>query len=156
MIGKLVSHRTERDDEVGWHKGVIIRQVGRAIKNPKFLIQYHDSDSEGVDTCTTNLYEDFLSGDLTLVGIAPSDFIDSKIEVLYSDEGEIDKWWEAEVADIDVDSDDKDNPDFYVYYELDEGSEDEIVEKEYFLEPLIELYLNGRVRFLECVVGLEK
>ena len=39
-------------------------------------------------------------------------------------------------------------------FELDEASEIEISEKEYFLEPLIELYSNGRVRFLECVVGL--
>ncbi|XP_066918098.1 uncharacterized protein [Clytia hemisphaerica] len=146
LIGKLVSHNTERDGELGWHKGV---------KNPKFLSQYHHSDSEGNDTCTANLHEDFLSGDLTLINIVTSDLIDSKIEVLY-EEDSIDKWWEGEVADVDQESKDPENPDFYVYFELNEGSEDEITEKEYFLEPLIELHLNGRVRFLECVVGLEE
>ena len=55
-----------------------------------------------------------MSGDLTLLCITSTDFIDSKIEVLYSDEDEIDKWWEGEVADIDLDSEDRDNPDFYV------------------------------------------
>ncbi|XP_066920601.1 putative leucine-rich repeat-containing protein DDB_G0290503 [Clytia hemisphaerica] len=155
LIGKLVCHYTERDEEVGWHRGVVIRQVGRAVKNPKFLIQYHLCDSEGNDTCTANLYEDFLSDDLTLINIVSSDFIDSKIEVLY-EEDNIDKWWEGEVADVDQESKDPENPDFFVYYEFNDGSEDDITEKEYFLEPLIELYLNGRVRFLECVVGLEK
>ena len=51
-----------------------------------------------------------------------SSFVDAKIEVLNA------KWWEVEVADIDLHSKDKNNPYFYVYYELQESGDD-IIEK---------------------------
>ena len=116
------------------------------MKNLKFLLQYHENDSEGNDTAISNTYDEYLNGEFKLLDVTTSDFVDSRIEVLYSDHDDNEeKWLVAEVADIDVASEDKNNPGFYVYYDLDESSETEIIEKEYFLEPFIELNLNGRV-----------
>ena len=110
-------------------------------------MQYLDVDSEGRDTSVCSLFSDYNNGALELVEVTSEDFLDASISCLYSDENTgLEKWWDAEVADIDYDSD-KSNPDFYVYYKETEESLEDI---DYFLEPLLEQYLNGCVRFLDC------
>ena len=60
-------------------------------------------------------------------------------------------WWDAEVVDVDMDSADMDNPDFFITYK---NSSDEIIDfskinnSDYFLEPLLNDYLNGSVKFI--------
>ena len=58
---------------------------------------------------------------------------------LYTDEQGIDSWWSAQVVDIDIESKDPANPDFFVLYDEDES------EPEYFLAPLIQDYYNAGV-----------
>ena len=56
-----------------------------------------------------------------------------------------DTWWSAEVSDIDPDSD-KNNPKFFIYFPPSD-TEVTVEELEYHLEPLLEWYLEGWVRF---------
>ena len=51
------------------------------------------------------------------------------------------------MVDIDYDSSDKDNPDFFVTYTYDENSSTE--QSNWYLIPLFEDYLNGWVRFVD-------
>ena len=104
-------------------------------------------DDADKDTAVANLFDDFQNNTLKLHEVNPGDFVNAKIETLYLDnDSGFETWWEGEVADIDTNSDDPTNPDFFVYYE------DELTDSkpEYFLESLLELYLNGSVRFLDC------
>ena len=58
---------------------------------------------------------------------------------------------DAEVVDVDMDSADMDNPDFFIIYK---DSSDDIIDfskisdSDYFLEPLVNDYLNGCVKFI--------
>lgn len=126
--------------------------VGKGPKtNPKFLVQYYD-DSEETFYC--NLYEDFKNDEVRLIEVIPEDFIEVSIKHLYSDQvtGE-ETWWSAEVRDVDDESEDLNNPEFFVVYENvlqdDEGNEEDLGnEPEYYLIPLLHDYLNGWVRFV--------
>ena len=51
-------------------------------------------------------------------------------------------WWRGEVVDVDFDSENPKNPDFFVTYN-DYESEDK--ENEWFLMPLFEDYLKGSI-----------
>ena len=84
----------------------------------------------------------------------PEDLVGATIRHLYTDQdsGE-DVWWHAQVVDIDIDSENKENPEFSFYLKkmmLIMRRKD----PENFLEPLIQDYLNrwvyssvGRCRF---------
>ena len=143
LIGKIVYHFTERDGKPDWYQGVVLKQVGRAVKNPKFLIQYVTVDETDKDTKVANLFDDLQNETLKLYEVEPEDFIDAKIETLYlEDDSNSETWWKGEVADIDTDeSEDASNPDFFVYYD-DEEDDFNDSDPEYYLEKLIELYLN--------------
>ena len=53
-------------------------------------------------------------------------------------------WWRADVVDIDEESEDGNNPDFFVSYEdCDDDQSD------WYLVPLKEDYLKGWVRFVD-------
>ena len=140
LIGKLVRHYVDRGNGEDWYKGVILEMSKGSKKNPKYKIQYTTDDEEGSDVSFANLFFDFKKDKLELIEVTTEDFIDATISHMYEDEetGQ-EKWWTAGVADIDVDSENKDSPAFYLYFQedmlnLDEG-EDIIVEPEYFLEP---------------------
>ena len=146
LVGKLVLHFIERDGFHDWFQGVILSRVSQAVKNPKFLIQYVTQDESKNDTAVENLFADFKNGKLKLYTVEPKNFVNAKIETMYlEDDTGAEIWWKGEVADIDTKSDDPSNPDFFVYYD----TEDETLDPEYFLEQLLELYLNGSVRLLD-------
>ena len=63
------------------------------------------------------------------------------------DSGE-DVWWRAQVVDIDIDSENKENPDFFILYEEDDVDNEE-KDPENFLEPLSQGYLNGWVQLVD-------
>ena len=150
LIGKVVSFFCERDSREDWHKGVVIREEGKN-KKPKFLLQFYQDDEDGNDFIVSTLYDDFLKGTLKPCDVTPEEFIDASIEVLYKDpDTGIENWWEAEVSDIDVDSLDPQNPKFFIYFPSSEGEDEEDEEQKYHLEPLLEWYLEGWVRFRDC------
>ena len=134
LIGKIVFHFTERDDMPDCYQGVVLKQVGRAVKNPKFLIQYVTVDETDKDTKVANLFDDFQNETLKLYEVEPEDFIDAKIETLYlEDDSNSETWWKGEVADIDTyESEDASNPDFFVYYD-DEEDDFNDSDPEYYL-----------------------
>ena len=57
------------------------------------------------------------------------------------------------MVDVDVDSKDQKNPDFFVTY--DEYEIDD-KENEWFLMPLFEDYLKGRIRFVDVYTSSDK
>ena len=59
--------------------------------------------------------EDYKNGDVKLCEVLVEDFIDSTINHLYKDNGE-ETWCGGEVFDVDIDSEDMENPDFFVTY----------------------------------------
>ncbi|XP_066935310.1 reticulocyte-binding protein 2-like [Clytia hemisphaerica] len=155
LVGKLVRHFVDRGNGEDWYMGVVLEISRGSKQNPKYKIQYTTDDEEGLDISFGNLFFDFKQENLELFEVAPKDFIDATISHMYEDEetGQ-EKWWTAKVADVDIDSENKDSPAFFLYFKedmlnVDEGDE-VIMEPEYFLEPLIENYLNGSVRFLDC------
>ena len=62
-----------------------------------------------------------------------------------------DIWWDAEVVDVNLESPDMSNPNFYILYKDSSGEIidfSQIIDSDYFLEPLINDYLNGWVKFM--------
>ena len=148
LIGKLVHHFSDRGCGEQWYKGVVLDIVSWSKQNPKYKIQYTLDDVDGMDISFSYLYSDFKQEKLELLEVTIHDFIDAKISHLYEDdESGKEKWWVAGVADVDITSKNQQSPDFFIYFD-EEGEEvDEIT---YYEEPLLENYLNGAVRFLDC------
>ena len=96
-----------------------------------------------------NLKDDLDNGDLEILRVCVKDFLKTKISHLYIDEEiDMESWWEAFVMDVDVESEDLSNPDFFVAYENcgddeNDGEEDH----EYYMCELLEDYTNGDVKF---------
>ena len=148
LIGKIVDHFTDRgeESEPEWFRGIVEGFCGRfSPKNPKFKIRYDDFPDD--ESYIANLYEDFKNEDLKIVEVVPEDFIGASISHLFIDAitGE-ETWWEAEVADMDIESSDRENPDFFVRYFSSED-EEEVDDDDFYLLPLFEDYLNGCIRF---------
>ena len=149
LIGKLVFHfcivSDSVDEDEDWHRGVVVDRQGRG----NFLIRY----DERQDTLfTRKLFSDFSNDKLRAASISPDDFICSTIKHKYNDAvTKEDTWWDAEVIDVDIESKDKENPNFFILYK---ESADDIVDlanvndDDYFLEPLINDYLNGWVKIV--------
>ena len=96
------------------------------------------------------LYKDFKAGRVKLLELVPSDFIGASIRHLfYDNDTEDNVWWDAEVVDLDATSEDKSNPNYFIWYE-DCGTMDEenLELQEYYLEPLLDNYLNHCVQVL--------
>ena len=93
--------------------------------------------------------EDYKNGDVKLCEVLVEDFIDSTINHLYIDNGE-ETWCGGEVFDVDIDSEDMENPDFFVTYVNYSSSQED--ENEWFSVPLFEDYLKGWVPFLDIHV----
>ena len=131
MVGKIVDHFCFIVDEEtrGWFKGVVLKNMGKG----EFLIRYNDFPEE---TFSQPLYQDFKAGQLKLVELVPTDLIDASIRHLYTDnESGEDTWWNAEVVDIDPESEDKINPDFFIMYEESGDCDTGTLERqEYYLD----------------------
>ena len=140
----MIQHFTDREEseEVFWVKGIVLRICGGSPSDPKFLVQ---SVELGI-VYISNLYEDYINGDVKLCGVSVEDFIDSTINHLYVDNGE-QTWWRGEAVDVDIDSEDMEIPDFCdTFANYCSNQKDE---NEWFLGPLFEDYLNGWAHFLD-------
>lgn len=82
-----------------------------------------------------------------MCNVTVNDFIDATIDHLFSDSqtGE-NTWWRGEVVDVDVDSEDQENPDFFVTYDECESDDKE---NEWLLMPLFEDYLKRCIQFVD-------
>ena len=99
------------DEELVWVKVIVVKIVGGSKGNPKFLLKYVDS----YEVYFSNPFEDYQNKEVKLCKINSDIFIGSMIDHLFTDKDSgADNWWRAEVVDIDEDSSDKDNPDFFV------------------------------------------
>ena len=86
---------------------------GGSKSNPKYIVRPLNSDT--VYWC--NLFTDFQKSDVNLLEVTQEDFIDATIFHLYSDDDTgSETWWEAEVVDVDIDSVNLNNPDFFISY----------------------------------------
>ena len=109
LIGKLVFHfcivSDSVDEDEDWHRGVVVDRQGRG----NFLIRY----DERQDTLfTRKLFSDFSNNKLRAASISPDDFICSTIKHKYNDA--VDTWWDAEVIDVEIESEDKENLNFFI------------------------------------------
>ena len=94
-----------------------------------------------------DIQEDFKSDKLKLVCLASKDLVGASVlHLLKDDETGKDIWWDAEVADIDLESK-KENPVFFIMqhtdkteYDLDESGN---VENEFYEITLMDDYTNG-------------
>lgn len=85
-----------------------------------------------------------------LCEVSFEDFIDSTISCLYVDNGE-ETWWRGEVVDLDIDSEDMKNPDFFVTYVNYSSNQEN--ENKWIFVPFFENDLKGWVHFLGVPVG---
>ena len=146
LLGKLVNHFTDQEDETAdrkWIKVIPCSVEGGSKSNPKFVLK----EVETGEIYISNLFEDYRNGDVKLCDVTVNTFIDATIDHLFTDkESSEDTWWRAEVVDVDIESQNKENPDFFISYQ-DYG--DQCQETEWFLIPLMEDYLNGWVHFVD-------
>ena len=86
------------------------------------------------------------------VSVSPDDFICSTINHKYNDAvTKEDIWWDIEVIDVNIESGDKENPSFFILYK--KSADDfldlaNVNDDDYFLEPLINDYLNDWVKIV--------
>ena len=145
LVGKIVDHICFLGDEdtERWFRGVVLESIGKS----QFLVRYHEFLDESF---SQPLYKDFKADRVKLVEFVASDLIGASIRHLfYDNDTEENVWWDAEVVDVDVTSEDKNNPNYFIWYE-DCGTMDEenLEEQEYYLEPLLNDYLNHCVQVL--------
>ena len=142
LIGKRICQRFANEEgQESWYYGVVLS--GGSGGNPFFEVRYDDEDD---NIYKYRLMEDLDNEDIQLVPITEDDLIGATIMHMYTDTSTGDDcWYRAVVEDVDEDSDDIDNPDFFVrYFDIDEGE----VEGEYYLCQLFEDYLNGWVQIV--------
>ena len=111
------------------------------------LVRYHDFSD---DTFSQPLCKDFKADRVKLLELVPSDLIGARIcHLFYDNDTEENIWWNAEIVDLDVTSEDKSNPNYFIWYE-DCGTMDEenLEGQEYYLEPLLNDYINNCVQVL--------
>ena len=79
--------------------------------------------------------------------VTVNDFIYATIDHLFNDTESGEKTWQREeVVDVDIDSEDQENPDFSVTYnEYESGDK----KNKQFLIPLFEDYLKGCIQFVD-------
>ena len=139
LFGKLVFHFCVVQDSVNededWHCGVVVDRHG----SRNFLIKY----GERLDTLLScKLFNDFSDN-----SVAAYNFICSTIKLKYNNAViREDTWWDDEVIDLDTESEDKKNSNFFNLYK--ESADDfldlaKLNDDYYFVEPLINDYLNG-------------
>ena len=84
LIGKIIYHFTDKDDEgeCTWVKAIALNICGGNSANPKFKIQ---PSGNGGEDYVTNLYQDFKNGEVQLCDVTINDFIDATIDHLFND-----------------------------------------------------------------------
>ena len=107
--------------------------------------------------CSRQLYKDFKAGYVRLVELKPKDLVGASIRHIYTDgESNENICWNAGVVDVDPDTSDANEPDFFVIY--DESGEAEVGQQEkqeYYLTPLLGDYLNNWVQVISLDLGSE-
>ena len=85
-----------------------------------------------------------------MVELAPSNLIGTSIlHLFYDNDTEENIWWDAEVVDTDVTSEDKNKPNYFIWYENCGTMDEENLEgQEYYLEPRLNHYLNHCLQVL--------
>ena len=142
LVGKVVDHFCYLDDDSEkerWHRGLLLEKV----KSTKYLMRYHQLPDKIVPC---DLQHDFKSDKLKLVDLAPKDLVGASVRhLLKDDETGEDIWWDAEVVDIDLESE-KEDPVFFIMYHTDETEYDfdELgnVENEFYEITLMDDYSN--------------
>ena len=148
LVGRRVCRLfTDGKDGEQWYLGTIFS--GGSGKNPIFSIRY---DIEKNKIYKYWLMEDYNNGDLAPVQLCVDDLIGKDILQLWTDEiSNKDTWWRAEVIDNDEDSEDMENPDFFVSYCDDDDNDDDDDgggddDNQFYLCSLFEDYANGWIR----------
>ena len=144
LVGKLFDHFCflEDEDAERWHRGVVLTMFARK----KFLVRYNDCPDE---LYSQLLFVELKAGNVRLVELKGEDLIGASIRHMFEDDesGE-NLWWNAEVVDLDPDSD-PENPNFFVMYdENGEAEEGQQEKQEYYLEPLLGDYLHHCVQIV--------
>ena len=113
LSGKLVEHLCVLDseeEEKRWVKGVVLEEYGKT----NYLIKYHEREDR---LFSRNLFADCKNNKLKNLFVSYKDFISASIKHMYEDSKSKENiWWDAEVVDVDMDSADMDNPDFFIIY----------------------------------------
>lgn len=80
LLGKLISHVTDREEDGGckWVKRIVLKICDGSLLNPKFEIKPINSDSIYV----SNLYSDFQNSEVEVCDITENDFINATIDHL--------------------------------------------------------------------------
>ena len=112
LVGNLIDHFCflEDEDVESWHRGAVLKTFGRK----KFLVRYNDCSDE---IYPRPLFEEFKAGNVRIVELKGEDLIGASIRHMFEDDetGE-NIWWNAEVVDLDPDSD-PENSKFFVMYD---------------------------------------
>ena len=95
---------------------------------------------------------------MRITSVTFHNFIGANIKHLYTDDtSNEDIWWDAKVVDVDLESPDMNDPKFYIAYK---DLTDDVIDfskvrnDDYFLETLIDDYLNGWVKFVSLDLDL--
>ena len=111
LVGKVVEHfcYLDEEDKQGWHRGVVLAMSGK----DRFQVCYNDFPDM---IYSRQIYKDFKVGYVRLVELKPKDLIGISIRHMYTDgESNENIWWNAEVVDVDPDTSDENEPDFFCY-----------------------------------------
>ena len=107
------------EEERRWVKGVVLEKYGKT----NYLIKYHEREDR---LFWQNLFADYKNNKLKILSVSYKDFIGASIKHMYEDSNSKENiWWDAEVVDVDMDSADMDNPNFFIIYK---DSSDDIID----------------------------
>ena len=95
-----------------WVKAVALEKYGKL----NYLIRYHEKQDE---LFSQNLFANYDNNILKVLSVSCNDYIGASIKHLHKDRKSKENiWWDAEMVDVDMDSDDMDNPDFLLYTKI--------------------------------------
>ena len=145
LVGKVVDHFCYLDekDKQGWHRGVVLAISGK----DRFQVCYNYFPDI---IYSRQIYKGFKLGYVRLVELKSKDLIGTSIRHMYTDgESNENIWWNAEVVDVDPDTSDANEPDFFIIYdESGEAEEGQQEKQEYYVTPLLGDYLNHWVHVI--------
>ena len=151
LVGMLIDHFCflEDEDVESWHRGAVLKMFGRK----KFLVRSNNCPDE---IYSQPLFEEFKAGNVRVVELKGEGLIGGSTHHMFEDvETGENIWWNAEVVDLDPDSD-PENPKFFVMYdENGEAEEGQLEKQEYYLEPLLGDYLDHCVQIASLDLDVE-
>ena len=117
-----------------------------------FIIKFKVFFAQSVELSNvyiSNLQGDYKNGDVKLCEDSVENFIDSTINYIYVDNGK-ETWQRGEGVEVNIDSEDMENSDFFViYFNYSSNEEDR---NGWFLVPVLQDYLKGWVHFIDVHV----